>query len=423
MIRNCIVRDYLEYAKANRFEETVRQSLKEQMRTNAIHDNGIRKTFCFSENCFDFILDYIKIEDKDIELYPDMFEKRSYFKLIYPCDNPTDQSLYNPCSILEFQDILNSCLLYNETNEIDDTLKLEFEEIKKECVEKYNAVYSSVNIDDIEINKEYEIIIIYYSYHYIKDEFINKIDPYEAIFGEGPLPYDEWFNSDSQSTDESEKDNIVLTKDVKRALKNKVKVNIDHSCPVFPEINTNNGSEYEEKTSRTCNTCRDKHIYNGSQYCTSCNDYPRRRSKLHTQENLMETLMFLRVKNAHLEYELEQCKEDKQVFPGYCMDCKNIGYVTHYDNNTKKAHTIDYCKHWSKEDSDGNTIYAETVADGYCYMFKPFEPKDDDKDDDTTGTWSHGICDNCGYDWSKDAPTASVPEYCPNCGQKKKLNG
>ena len=32
------------------------------------------------------------------------------------------------------------------------------------------------------------------------------------------------------------------------------------------------------------------------------------------------------------------------------------------------------------------------------------------------GRWILGICDNCGYDWGKDAPIASVPNYCPNCG-------
>ena len=31
------------------------------------------------------------------------------------------------------------------------------------------------------------------------------------------------------------------------------------------------------------------------------------------------------------------------------------------------------------------------------------------------GRWILGICDNCGYDWGKDAPIASVPNYCPNC--------
>lgn len=38
----------------------------------------------------------------------------------------------------------------------------------------------------------------------------------------------------------------------------------------------------------------------------------------------------------------------------------------------------------------------------------PQEPK--------TGHWISGICDNCEYDWGKDAPIASVPNFCPNCG-------
>lgn len=173
MIRNCIVRDYSKYARAYGFDgtdydtEIEYQSLKERMRTNAIHDNGIAKTFCFSDHCYKLTLDYIKIEDEDIELYPDMFEQKSDCRLIYLCDDPPDESLFNPYNSLEFQDILSSCLLYNE---IDDTLNREFEIIKKECVEKYNAVYSSVNIDNVEINKYHKIIYIHYSYHYIKDE-------------------------------------------------------------------------------------------------------------------------------------------------------------------------------------------------------------------------------------------------------------
>lgn len=35
-----------------------------------------------------------------------------------------------------------------------------------------------------------------------------------------------------------------------------------------------------------------------------------------------------------------------------------------------------------------------------------------------TGHWILGICDNCGYDWGKDAPIASVPNFCPNCGAR-----
>lgn len=34
------------------------------------------------------------------------------------------------------------------------------------------------------------------------------------------------------------------------------------------------------------------------------------------------------------------------------------------------------------------------------------------------GRWILGICDNCGYEWGKDAPIANVPNYCPNCGEK-----
>ena len=40
--------------------------------------------------------------------------------------------------------------------------------------------------------------------------------------------------------------------------------------------------------------------------------------------------------------------------------------------------------------------------------------------DDTIGTWINGICDNCGYNWNKNGSIAKIPEYCPNCGQKKK---
>lgn len=32
------------------------------------------------------------------------------------------------------------------------------------------------------------------------------------------------------------------------------------------------------------------------------------------------------------------------------------------------------------------------------------------------GKWKQGCCSGCEYDWSKDAPIASVPKYCPNCG-------
>lgn len=34
------------------------------------------------------------------------------------------------------------------------------------------------------------------------------------------------------------------------------------------------------------------------------------------------------------------------------------------------------------------------------------------------GEWKQGCCLECGYDWGKDAPITSVPNFCPNCGVK-----
>ena len=34
------------------------------------------------------------------------------------------------------------------------------------------------------------------------------------------------------------------------------------------------------------------------------------------------------------------------------------------------------------------------------------------------GKWKQGCCSECGYNWGKDAPIASVPNFCPNCGAK-----
>lgn len=32
------------------------------------------------------------------------------------------------------------------------------------------------------------------------------------------------------------------------------------------------------------------------------------------------------------------------------------------------------------------------------------------------GKWKNGVCQICFYDWSKVAPFASVPNFCPHCG-------
>ena len=216
MKRNHRIRNCLEYARVHGFEQTdhdkaiARLSLKEQMRDDAICNNGISETFRFDCQNYDLILNYIQIEDKDIELYPDMFEKHFDLKRI---------SLYNQTN----QDILASCLEYNKSNgsKIDGTLHHLLKEIKEKCAKKFNAIYSTVKIDNIKIyEKDSKAIFIHYSYYSIKNEFINKMNSDDVIFGEAPLPYGEWFIDyfGPWPKDRPRKDGIALTKDVEAAL-------------------------------------------------------------------------------------------------------------------------------------------------------------------------------------------------------------
>lgn len=207
MIRNC-----LEYARIHGFDHNDKSiaylSLKTKMRDNAICDNGISETFRFSEDGYDLILNYIQIEDKDIELYPFMFENQFDFKRI---------SIYNQTN----QDILASCLEYNKSNgsKIDGTLHHLLKEIKEKCAKKFNAVYSALKIDNINIYTD--AIFIRYSYYSIKNEFIDKMNSDDVIFGEAPLPYGEWFIDyfgPYPKDRPRRKDGIALTKDVEAAL-------------------------------------------------------------------------------------------------------------------------------------------------------------------------------------------------------------
>ena len=36
------------------------------------------------------------------------------------------------------------------------------------------------------------------------------------------------------------------------------------------------------------------------------------------------------------------------------------------------------------------------------------------------GRWNRGVCSECNFDWRNIAPTASVMDYCPNCGANMK---
>ena len=80
-----------------------------------------------------------------------------------------------------------------------------------------------------------------------------------------------------------------------------------------------------------------------------------------------------------------------------CTDAISRQAVKDFYNN--EFPTLDDGVHWSRNDIIQNLDSIPPV--------KPSEK---------VGRWDHGICNNCKYDWSKDAPIASVPKYCPACG-------
>ena len=56
--------------------------------------------------------------------------------------------------------------------------------------------------------------------------------------------------------------------------------------------------------------------------------------------------------------------------------------------------------------------YEVAYAQGFVDGCKSYEKQLGQK----RGQWKQGYCSECGYNWGKDAPVASVPNFCPNCG-------
>ena len=229
---------YYDFGDPNYYKKVAYQDLRERMYSEAIRDNGIYATFRFrgpfeKESCYVTILDYIKIDyPSDMRLYPDMFKESFGIKQI--TFSKTDDK-----GIQDYKYILGSCLMYNQTGEVDDKLKRVLEEIKEECAKKHNAIYSTVEIDSIEIFEETKTIFIRYIYFHIRDKFIDKLNSDDVIFGAAPLPYGKWFSSDSDSTDESEKESNIPApaKEVYKSLKNKEYINYVDCTPPAPTKN------------------------------------------------------------------------------------------------------------------------------------------------------------------------------------------
>lgn len=92
------------------------------------------------------------------------------------------------------------------------------------------------------------------------------------------------------------------------------------------------------------------------------------------------------------------------------------------------SHGID-CEDCPAYDPCGDVISRQGVLDlakkgilvsngNYGSVCKAINDLPSVKPQEKSGKWVNGVCDNCKYDWGKDAPIASVPKYCPNCGAK-----
>lgn len=84
------------------------------------------------------------------------------------------------------------------------------------------------------------------------------------------------------------------------------------------------------------------------------------------------------------------------------IDTPEGSYTYHYEAKDWDMFTcaeLPVAKHW-----DGHT--EEDVTRLLSLDIEPV----------MRGKWKHGICQACFFDWSKIAPLASVPNFCPNCG-------
>ena len=89
------------------------------------------------------------------------------------------------------------------------------------------------------------------------------------------------------------------------------------------------------------------------------------------------------------------------------IDTPNGAYGYHYEDkywDLFDCEELPRAKHW-----DG---YTEKDVDRLLSLPDVTERK--------RGKWEHGCCSKCGYNWGKDVPIASTPNFCPNCGTNMK---
>ena len=102
---------------------------------------------------------------------------------------------------------------------------------------------------------------------------------------------------------------------------------------------------------------------------------------------------------------IEAIKEDK-------IDLTNPNVVAVFKatGDFEKVETqVMTCDRHIKMLKDLPSAQPKSYREGYQAGFKDAQPER------RKGRWRNGVCE-CGYDWAKDAPISSVPNFCPNCG-------
>lgn len=90
----------------------------------------------------------------------------------------------------------------------------------------------------------------------------------------------------------------------------------------------------------------------------------------------------------------------------------------HEETGVKTAQAIRIIRELTAADVVEKALYNRLLKNAIIISEDLDEYQTADVVERKKGKWKDGCCTECGYNWGKDAPIASVPNYCPNCGAK-----